>query len=116
MINSKFYNDYEGEGQIIFNDEANNKLIVWEGYIYVLMEQMFEQGSNILSDFYSREDDDNPWEIININNAINQFKSFNLSKIKQDGFSEYIPGLIREITLFLTNALQSNQKIYIITD
>jgi hypothetical protein len=118
MINSNFYNGFEGEGQVIFSDEVKNELIVWEGYIYVLMERMFEQGYKILVDFYNHnyEDDENPWTIPDIPNAINQYKSFNVSYAEEDNFKNDFPKLIDEITRFLMNALASGKKVYMQRD
>ena len=112
MINSKLYDRYEGEDQVIFRDEKNNKLIMWEGHIYVLMERMFDQGYKILADFYSREDDNAPWMIPDIKSAIAQFELINLENMKQDNFTKSFPMVIKEIVEFLLGAQSTNQKVY----
>ena len=112
MINSKLYDRYEGEDQVIFCDEQNNKQILWEGHIYVLMERMFDQGYKILADFYSREDDDAPWMIPDIKSAIAQFEATNLEKMKQDNFTKNFPMVIKEIVEFLLVAQNTNQKVH----
>ncbi len=116
MVNDKFYRGYEGEGQVIFSDENKNKIVIWEGYLYVLMERMLDQGYKILADFYSRDNDDSAWLIPNINNALAQFQSFDYQRIQQDGFTECFPELITTITRFLWRALNSQQKVYLDKD
>ncbi len=117
MLYDKYYKGYEGETQIRFETGAS-QLVIWEGYIYTLMEDMFDQGLKILSDYYSSEDDDN-WEIENLDNAIAQFRLFDLNKITKEeltSISATLPGVVKEIVSFLSKALFQNRKVYISKD
>ena len=116
MINREFYNGYEGEGQVIFRDESKNELVIWEGYIYILMERMFDQEFKVLSEFFSRDDDINAWLISDLPNALAQFRAFDFQKMQQDNFAKRLPQLVAEITRFLLNALNSDQRVYIEKD
>ncbi|MEL7571036.1 MAG: hypothetical protein AAGU14_10840 [Eubacteriaceae bacterium] len=119
MILNKYYKNFEGEPQINFVTQKKDEFNIWEGYFYILMEYMFDQGSNILSDFYSREDDDKPWEINDIKSLILQLESFDIKKIdlnEQTEIKEILPELINDIKNFLVKAFNTNQKVYIIID
>ena len=117
MINEKYYKEYAGEPAIKF-EAGGDSLVIWEGYIYILMEDMYDQDLKILSDYYSSEDNDE-WEINNLNSAITQFKLFDLDKVaKQDltSVSKFLPDVVKEIINFLLKALEKKQKVSILKD
>ena len=116
MVNDKYYEGYESEPQIRFESGAS-ELIIWEGYIYTLMENMFDQGLKILADYYSSDDDS--WEIIDLKEAITQFDLFDLNRLDSEKIahiSSFLPDIAKEIVKFLIKAQMQNQKVHISKD
>ena len=117
MINDKYYKGYEGEPQIRF-DSGTNELIVWEGYIYTLMEYMFDQNLKVLANYYSSDSNDN-WEMKNLKNAITEFDLFDVNKIAKQEWRDIandLSDVAKEIADFLKKAFTQNQKVYVAKD
>ncbi|MDR4433585.1 MULTISPECIES: hypothetical protein [Bacillus] len=109
MLNTKFYDGFEGEPELALFD-GENKFIMWNGYFETLLKALLDNNlekEGIIKEYFYQEGwyDDSPWVIEDVQLAINQMKSFDVSKLDaSDGFKEELVELVQEIIQFLENA------------
>ena len=70
------------------------------GFIYVLMERMFDQYLKFFAEFYNCKEDTSPWLISDIRQAIYQLESFNLDRIEKNSISLNFPYATKEVKDF----------------
>ncbi|MCG7408432.1 hypothetical protein MH117_13460 [Paenibacillus sp. ACRRX] len=126
MINDSYYVGFEGEPEIIFMFENLNEryeLKLWNGYFETLLDCMLAQvQSGILNEYYVYEGwyEESPWEITNIEEAIQLFKSLDANKLAEYGgkasknIISMLPALTCDIVTFLEQANDSGTRVYII--
>jgi len=109
LLNTKFYDGFEGEPELALSD-GENKLIMWNGYFETLLKALLDNNlekEGIIKEYFYQEGwyDDSPWVIEDVQLAINQMKSFDVSKlVVSDGFKKELVELVQEIIQFLENA------------
>ncbi|MDP4097330.1 hypothetical protein OIN60_11170 [Paenibacillus sp. P96] len=129
MINNSYYVGFEGEPQLIFMYENLNvryELQLWNGYFETLLDCLIEQAndrSGILHEYCAYEGwyEESPWEIKNIKQAIQLFKSFDPNKLtEEDGvkasknIKSILPTLTSDIITFLEQANDIGNKVFIV--
>lgn len=128
IVNDSYYTGFEGEPEIAFVLEKSNErqiLKMWIGYFDTLLDLMCQYESfndGILHEYYVHEGwyEDSPWEITNIDAAIQLFKSFNLQSVDEktieasSNIVSTLPEVAREIAYFLEQAKSNECKVYIV--
>ncbi|MEK5502040.1 hypothetical protein [Bacillus sp. FSL M8-0168] len=108
MLNTKFYDGFEGEPELVLSD-GENKLVIWNGYFETLLDSLLDNNiekEGIIKEYFYQEGwyDDPRW-MIDVHLTINQMKNFDVNKLDtSDGFKKEIVELVREIIHFLQNA------------
>ncbi|TKI56923.1 hypothetical protein E8L90_16430 [Brevibacillus antibioticus] len=128
MINSSYYVGFEGEPELTLIYENLNdryELRLWNGYFETLLDCMFEQvtdQSGILYEYsiYEGWYEESPWEIKNIKEAIQLFKSFDATKLTEDrvkvskNIIATLPALASDIVTFLEQAITNGNRVFIV--
>ncbi|TQR38694.1 hypothetical protein [Brevibacillus brevis] len=128
MINSSYYVGFEGEPELTLIYENLNdryELRLWNGYFETLLDCMFEQvidQSGILYEYsiYEGWYEESPWEIKNIKEAIQLFKSFDANKLTEDrdkvskNIISTLPALASDIVKFLEQAITNGNRVFIV--
>lgn len=115
MIDSTFYDGFEGEGELSFVS-GDNKLVMWNGYFEIILDSLLDnhlKKEGILEAYFNHEGwyDDYPWLVMDIPLTINQLKCFDANKVKEPSIRENSGKLIKVILLFLQKNIKSD--IYI---
>ena len=125
---SEFYEGFEGEGEIdlIYKKEGKEikRLEIWYGYFSKLLNKMIQNEMEIEGLLYEHSihagwyEDEEPWEIMDVNQAITQFKNYKEKKLTENKreMSEIwpeIPKVLERILEFLEEAKENNGKVYI---
>ena len=128
IIDNEFYKSFEGEEEIDLiykkNGEEVKRLEIWHGYFYFLMYGMMEneiESVGLLYEFNVHEgwyEDEVPWKIPDIQQAIQQFKGYSESNFSEEEEpSEIIlaelPEIVERIIKFLEEAKENNGEVYI---
>ncbi|MFP7492964.1 hypothetical protein SFC66_04170 [Terribacillus saccharophilus] len=106
MINTAFYDGFEGEPELILANE-NKKLIIWNGYFESILDALLTSDSEkagILKEYYYHEGwyDDSPWIIPDLSLTIEQLNHFDINKVEQsDNIKNVLPVLVKSIINFL---------------
>lgn len=116
IINSKYYEGYEGEGEIQFIRHLTNGdkyvIRIWDGYFDEIMRgiQPEENGWTGLGYYYHVEEPwwEKPWKISNIEIVLKQ-----LQEIKNEFVYVEVKQLLVELCDILTDAWRSNESIWI---
>ncbi|MCE5170381.1 hypothetical protein LQV63_13780 [Paenibacillus profundus] len=131
VINDSYYVGFEGEPELVFmyeNITERLELRVWNGYFETLLNFMIEQQvpiqNGILHEYYIHEGwyEESPWEIKNIKEAIQLFRSFDVIRLTEDGIKasenivSMLPALTSDIITFLEQANDSGDRVFIIYD
>ncbi|MCY7816190.1 hypothetical protein [Bacillus haynesii] len=82
MINTKFYDGFEGEPELVLTD-GENKLIIWYGYFETVLDSLLDNNlekRGIIKEYFNHEGwyDDSPWVIQDLRLTIAQMKSFDI--------------------------------------
>ncbi|EAC4173168.1 hypothetical protein K9J41_000836 [Listeria monocytogenes] len=115
MINSGFYEGFEGEAEISFV-AGDNKLVIWNGYFETILDNLLDcsvEREGVLKEFFNHEGwyDDSPWMIEDNSLTITQLKCFDISKINQTSMKDDLEEVVKTIISFFENNCFS--KIYI---
>ncbi|CAI8959684.1 conserved hypothetical protein [Brevibacillus sp. IT-7CA2] len=124
-INDLYYVGFEGEPEIIFMYEKSNEVQVlklWNGYFESLLDCLVQQApvqDGILHEYYVHEGwyEESPWEITNVEKAVQLFKSFDVKKVTENESSNIIPvlpAITMDIISFLEQAIQSGNRVFIV--
>lgn len=116
IINSKYYEGYEGEGEMQFIRHLSNGgkyvLRIWDGYFDEIMRELQPEESDWtgIAYYYNVEEPwwEKPWQIPDIDIVIKQ-----LQKIKIDQLSEQARNLLGELCDMLSSSLESNEAVWI---
>ncbi|OWR31281.1 hypothetical protein CDO73_07725 [Saccharibacillus sp. O23] len=128
--NSIYYLGFEGYPEIDLISKNNmdiKTLKLWVGYfetILDLMSQYEDIEGGILYEYYLHNGwyEESPWELKNLESAIQLFKDFNLEQIDEKMLQEsssivpILPKVACEIADFLEQALSSKSEVYICYD
>ncbi|QAA21596.1 hypothetical protein [Sporolactobacillus terrae] len=116
MINTKFYDGFEGESELSLVSGIN-KLVIWNGYFEMILDSLIELGiekKGIVKEYFYHEGwyDNSPWLISDLPLTIRQLKLVNADHFNSDRTSkEAIKNVLKELISFLE--LNSDQKVYI---
>ncbi|GEC92270.1 MULTISPECIES: hypothetical protein [Brevibacillus] len=125
VINDLYYVGFEGEPEIIFMYEKSNEVQVlklWNGYFELLLDCLVQQTSvqdGILHEYYVHEGwyEESPWEIKDVEKAVQLFKLFDVKKVTENESSNIIPvlpAITMDIISFLQQAIQSGNRVFIV--
>ncbi|MCF7618519.1 hypothetical protein [Bacillus sonorensis] len=109
MINTKFYDGFEGEPELILSD-GENKLIIWNGYFETILDSLLDKNiekEGIIKEYFNHEGwyDDSPWVIQDLDLTIDQMKSFDINTLDvSEDMKNVLPDIVKEIIQFLENA------------
>ncbi|MBP2100445.1 hypothetical protein [Enterococcus rivorum] len=115
MIDSKFYEGFEGEAELCFV-AGDNKLVIWNGHFETILDNLLDcnvDRKGIVKEYFSHEGwyDDSPWLIEDITLTINQLKGFDINKMNQNSMKDDLEEVVKTIISFLEKNYLS--KIYI---
>lgn len=115
MIDSRFYEGFEGEAELSFIAD-DNKLVIWNGYFETILDNLLDcnvEKEGILKEYFDHEGwyDDSPWLINNISLTINQLKCFDIDKVSQSSMKIGLEEVVKTIISFLEDNRLS--KVYI---
>ena len=128
MRDNEFYKRFEGEEGINLiykkDGEEIKCLEIWHGYFYFLMYGMIEkeiEPLGLLYEFNVHEgwyEDDKPWKIVDIQQAIQQFKAyseknFNEEEKPSETMLAKLPEIADRIIKFLEEVKKNNGNVYI---
>ncbi len=128
IINNKYYEGFEGEIEIDLIYKKNGveieRLEIWNGYFSALLTGMLQLGTEpigILHEYNLREgwyEDENPWKIPDIAQAITQFSNYsesNFSEEERPGklLLSSLPKVLESIIQFLEKAKKNCGEVYI---
>ncbi|KQO01104.1 hypothetical protein [Paenibacillus sp. Leaf72] len=130
LINDSYYIGFEGEPEIVFMYESligRHELRLWNGYFETFLDCLLEQvpvQNVILHEYYIHEGwyDESPWEIQDVEGALQLFKSFAVRELKEDenraseNITAMLPLLSVDIITFLEQANESGSRVFIIYD
>lgn len=109
LINTKFYDGFEGEPELILSD-GENKLIIWNGYFETILDSLLDKNiekEGIIKEYFNHEGwyDDSPWVIQDLDLTIDQMKSFDINTLDvSEDMKNVLPDIVKEIIQFLENA------------
>lgn len=116
-----YYDGYEGEPEIQFirgSIKGERKIIsIWEGYFDDIMHQ-FQPGKygwQGLAYYYNLDigwEEDEYWEIPDLNEALIEFNSLSTEKLQ----FESSKNVLQEICNLICEAIDTNQNIYVCKD
>lgn len=116
-INDLYYKGYEGEKEIQFikgKDDDTEIISIWDGFFNDILEQITpsEKGWEGLAYYYHLcigWYENSPWEIPDIKEALEQLKGL----ISCDFRFEKSKDALNSICIFLFNAIEENERVYI---
>ena len=116
MIETKYIEGYEGEGEVLiyyFYNDQKEGMLIWEGYFEFLLLGCYckdFQIGGLIENYYNHSGfyDNSPWKIENLNVVISELENFNIQKIDIDSHN------INNIVLKLKNELISFLRIPIL--
>lgn len=128
IVYDSYYSGFEGEPEIAFvfeNSDERHILKMWTGYFDTMLDLMCQYepfNDGILHEYYAHEGwyEESPWELTNLNAAIQLFKSFNLQKVNENTIEASpnivptLPEVASEIAQFLEQAKSNESNAYII--
>ncbi|WP_239257265.1 hypothetical protein [Listeria ilorinensis] len=105
MINSKFYEGFEGEAEVSFVSN-DNKLVIWNGYFETILDNLLDSNvdkSGMLEAYLNLEGwyEDSPWLIVDVPLAVDQLNCFDVSKVRQTSLKDNLEEVVRTIISFL---------------
>lgn len=108
MINTTYYDGFEGEPELILKDQ-NRKMVIWNGYFITILNSILktEVEKEGMPEVYSRQEGwyDEPWPIEDIPLTIKQLQAFEMSKVEGEvALWEVLPKLINDLIQFLKSA------------
>jgi len=123
IINSKFYDGFEGYPEIHFTyktKEQVNRLVIWEGYFEALLSACFSediQEGGLLHSYRNADGfyDESLWRIPRIDIVIEELSLFKKEEIQSDSDNmiSIVESLNLELLSFLTEAQKRGLEVYI---
>ena len=123
IVNSKFYDSFEGYPEIHFiyeTKEQVNRFVIWEGYFETLLSACFSEDireGGLLHSYRNADGfyDESPWKIPNIDIAINELGLFKKTEIQSDSNDMImaVENLKSELLSFLTEPQNRGLEVYI---
>lgn len=105
MINTKYYDGFEGEHKIVLSD-GENRMSIWDGYFDTIMDALLKgnpEKKGIIREYFYREGwYDDPWRIEDIPLTIKQLEAFDINHAEgTENMKKVAPELLQDIILFL---------------
>lgn len=122
MLDKKYYEGYEGEGEVkIWSNENGNEngMIVWIGYFNTILEGCFssEFSPNGMIECYFNQDGfyDDKWEMRYPHIVLEELKKFNerLLDTKDEEIIKISKEIIEQLVFFINVAVKNKRKIYV---
>lgn len=131
IINTKYYDGFEGEPEIQFirvsKKGEKHILSLWHAYFEIIMHSIIpidfneNQLSGLAYIFFKREGwyDESPWQMPDIDDAIKQLKNYDSNNLTDDekeslgNVLDDIPQVLEDIIKFLDDAKRLNEIVYI---
>ncbi len=115
MIDSRFYEGFEGEAELSLVTDGN-KLVIWNGYFETILDSLLDcnvEKEGVVKEYFNHEGwyDDSPWLIEDNSLVISQLECFDINKINQNSMKNDLEEVVKTIISFLQNNRLS--KIYI---
>jgi hypothetical protein len=122
MLDKRYYEGYEGEGEVkVWSEENGNQdgIVIWIGFFDTILEGCFSQEfqKNGIIECYFNQDGfyDNRWEMKYPNIVLKELKSFNeklLYKIDEEIIKES-KEVIEQLIFFINIAIKNERIIYV---
>ncbi len=122
MLDKRYYEGYEGEGEVkVWSEENGNQdgIVIWIGFFDTILEGCFSQEfqKNGIIECYFNQDGfyDNRWEMKYPNIVLEELKSFNekvLDKIDEEIIKES-KEVIEQLIFFINIAVKNERIIYV---
>ncbi|MDE7254220.1 MAG: hypothetical protein K2O32_14945 [Acetatifactor sp.] len=122
MLDKRYYEGYEGEGEVKVwsdNNGVENGMIIWRGFFETILEGCFrtEFLKNGINECYYNQDGfyDNKWEMQFPSIVLQEIKRFdeNMVYTKSEEIINKSKEVIVQLTLFINSAIENGQKIYV---
>lgn len=122
MLDKRYYEGYEGEGEVkVWSEENGNQdgIVIWIGFFDTILEGCFSQEfqKNGIIECYFNQDGfyDNRWEMKYPHIVLEELKSFNeklLYKIDEEIIKES-KEVIEQLIFFINIAVKNERIIYV---
>jgi len=122
-INEKFYYGFEGEPEVQFvcrTKDNVDKMVIWQGYFEGLLSGCFSNSikeGGLLHSYVNADGfyDESPWEIPDIDIAINELGFFRTEEVNSDSSSmiSTVEKLKVELLSFLMDSENKGLGVYI---
>ena len=122
MLDKRYYEGYEGEGEVkVWSEENGNQdgIVIWIGFFDTILEGCFNQEfqKNGIIECYFNQDGfyDNRWEMKYPHIVLEELKSFNeklLYKIDEEIIKESNE-VIKQLIFFINIAVKNERIIYV---
>ena len=122
MLDKRYYEGYEGEGEVKVWSEGNGNqdgIVIWIGFFDTILEGCFSQEfqKNGIIECYFNQDGfyDNRWEMKYPHIVLEEFKRFNeklLYKIDEEIIKES-KEVIEQLIFFINIAVKNERIIYV---
>lgn len=122
MLDKKYYEGYEGEGEVkIWSNENGNEngMIVWIGYFNTILEGCFssEFSPNGIIECYFNQDGfyDDKWEMRYPHIVLEELKKFNekILDTKDEEIIKISKEIIEQLVFFINVAVKNKINIYV---
>ena len=122
MLDKRYYEGYEGEGEVkIWSDEngSENGMVVWIGFFNTILEGCFnsEFSQNGIIKCYYNQDGfyDNKWEMRYPHIVLEELKKFNekLLDTKDEEIIKESKEVIEQLVFFISVAIKNERNIYV---
>lgn len=122
MLDKKYYEGYEGEGEVkIWSNENGNEngMIVWIGYFNTILEGCFssEFSPNGIIECYFNQDGfyDDKWEMRYPHIVLEELKKFNekILDTKDEEIIKISKEIIEQLVFFINVAVKNKRNIYV---
>ncbi|MCI8409499.1 MAG: hypothetical protein HFJ09_09575 [Lachnospiraceae bacterium] len=122
MLDKKYYEGYEGEGEVkIWSNENGNEngMIVWIGYFNTILEGCFssEFSPNGMIECYFNQDGfyDDKWEMRYPHIVLEELKKFNerILDTKDKEIIKISKEIIEQLVFFINVAVKNKRNIYV---
>lgn len=125
MLDKKYYEGYEGEGEIrIWSNKSDNEegMIIWIGYFNTILEGCFNsefQKNGIIECYFNHNGFyDDKWEMRNPYIVLEELKMFDetLLSTKEEKIIKKTKEIIELLVIFINTSIKKNRNIYVECD
>lgn len=122
MLNNKFYEGYEGEGEVkVWHEENGNEdgMVIWIGYFNTILEGCFysQFSPNGILQCYFNDDGfyDGKWAMEHPYIVLEELKRFNPSALntRNENIIKESKEVIEQLVSFINITVSKGKKIYI---